>query len=173
LEPPRATAPGQLDWDAIEKTVLELDLFVGALFHILGSVVVIIHVVNSVKELFEPFKITAFYALPVLLSLPSCEYISVRCRFSQKEVLFAVGFRHSEGVIGIEGLRIFQEVEKTVINNCHNPLEVVYWGTLVPSEAQQEVLQIGEHHLAVKIKLCIEALISFHSFESMLKGIDL
>lgn len=50
-----------------------------------------------------------------------------------EQVLFAVSFSHSEGVIGVQRFRVLEEIIEAIVYDCDNPLEVVDWGTLVPS----------------------------------------
>ena len=49
------------------------------------------------------------------------------------QVIFAVSFTHSEGMIGIQRFRVLEEIIEAIVYDCDNPLKVVDWGTLVPS----------------------------------------
>ena len=55
-------------------------------------------------------------------------------------MLLAIGLSHPQDMIGIEGFGILQEVVEAIIDNGHNPLEVVYGGAFVPPQSHQKVL---------------------------------
>jgi hypothetical protein len=69
------------------------------------------------------FSITLFKSRSALIGI------------SRKEDLLAICLSYPQGMVGIDGLRALEEVEKAVIHHSHYPLKVVDRRALIPSQA--------------------------------------
>lgn len=87
--------------------------------------------------------------------------------------LLNVELGEGQCVEGVDGFLLLDEVEDAVVDYRDHPLQIVYRHLLVPSEGEQQVLEIKKHNLGLLFELGVKTLDGLHAFLFHLERVDL